>query len=122
MEYTDSEIQHILKLYKQRKEKNREKYEKIKDTEQFKLKNRARAKEHYHKNKQMKKDSYENDKEYIKYRNNYIYYKKQDRVEDFKLKYPERYMLLVDRNYIKPKVSCAKADADQHTVADASSI
>ena len=99
--YTDNEIQRILKLYKQQREKNREKYEKIKDTEEFKLKNRARAKEHYHNNKHLKQNAYQNDKEFIKCRNSYNYYKKQDRVEEFKNKYPEKYMMLIDRKYLK---------------------
>ena len=100
MEYTESEIQHILKLYKQRREKSKADYEKVKDTEEFKLKNRARAKEHYHNNKDLKKKHYEENKELIKARTSYQYYKKKDRVEEFKEKYPERYQKLVDVNYI----------------------
>ena len=38
MEYSEEEIQRILKLYKQNKEKNKENYQKIKDTEEFKIK------------------------------------------------------------------------------------
>lgn len=98
MEYTDAEIKHILKIYKQRREKDKEKYDKVKDTEEFKLKNRARAKEHYHKNKHLKKNAYEKDKEYIKCRNNYNYYKKNNREEEFKEKYPDKYMLLLERS------------------------
>lgn len=100
MEFSDNDIQHILKLYKQRREKDKEKYDKIKDNEEFKLKNRERAKKHYHENKELKQKTYLNDKEFIKCRNNYNYYKKLDRIDDFKNKYPDRYMLLIDRNYI----------------------
>ena len=110
MEFNDNEIEHILKLYKQRREKDKERYDKIKDTDEFKLKNRQRAKEHYHKNKDIKKNIYELDKEFIKCRNNYNYYKKQNREEEFKNKYPDRYELLVNRNYIKPVVNCVKGD------------
>jgi len=117
--FNEKEIQHILKLYKQRREKSKENYNKIKDTEEFKLKNRARAKEHYHKNKDMKKNAYENDKEYIKCRNSYNYYKKQNREEEFKKKFPDKYMLLLDRSCFQ---TSTEADADQHTVADVSSI
>jgi hypothetical protein len=101
MEYTESEIQHILKLYKQNKEKNKANYEKIKDTEEFKQKNRARAKAHYHGNKELKKNAYIQNKELIKARSSYRYYMKRDRVQEFKEKYPERYEKLVDMNYIK---------------------
>jgi hypothetical protein len=100
MEFNDNDIQHILKLYKQRREKDKEKYDKIKDTEEFKIKNRARAKEHYHNNKHLKQNHYNENKELIKARNSYQYYKKRDRIDDYKNKYPERYMMLVDNNYI----------------------
>jgi len=112
--FNEKEIQHILKLYKQRREKSKENYNKIKDTEEFKLKNRARAKEHYHKNKDMKKNAYENDKEYIKCRNSYNYYKKQNREEEFKKKFPDKYMLLLDRSCFQ---TSTEADADQHISA-----
>ncbi len=99
-EYTESEINNILKLYKQSREKNKERYNKIKDTEEFKLKNRARAKEHYHNNKEVKKNTYQNDKEFLKCRNNYNYYKKLNRCDEFKIKFPEKYIVLCDRNYL----------------------
>jgi hypothetical protein len=98
--YTENEIAHILKLYKQNREKDKAKYDKVKDNEEFKLKNRQRAKEHYYKNKEMKKINYQKDKEYIKFRNSYNYYKKLDRIDDFKNKYPERYSLLIERGYV----------------------
>ena len=76
--YTEEQIQHILKLYKQHRQKEKERYDKIKDTEEFKIKNRARAKKHYEENKHVKKN----------------------RVEDYKEKYPERYQMLIDANYL----------------------
>jgi hypothetical protein len=100
MEYTEDEIQHILKLYKQTKDKRRAYYDKIKDTEEFKTKNRAKAKEHYHENKELKKNAYIQNKELIKARSSYNYYKKRDRIDDFKEKYPDRYEKLVHVNYI----------------------
>ena len=99
--FTEEQIQHILKLYKQNKEKNKANYEKVKDTEEFKTKNRQRAKEHYHNNKHLKQNHYMVNKELIKARNSYRYYMKRDRVEEFKEKYPLRYEKLVHSNYIK---------------------
>jgi len=110
MDYTEDEIQRILKLYKQNKEKNKLNYEKIKDTEEFKIKNRARAKAHYHENKELKKNHYDINKELIKARTSYQYYNKRDRVEEFKEKYPLRYEKLVHNNYIKQDVSDAKPE------------
>lgn len=98
--FSESEIQHILKLYKQNKEKNKANYDKKKDTEEFKQKNRARAREHYHKNKHLKQNHYMINKELIKARNSYQYYKKRDRVDEFKQKYPLRYDKLIRGNYI----------------------
>ncbi len=96
----EEQIQHILKLYKQNKEKNKLKYDSIKDTDEFKIKNRARAKDHYEKNKHVKKNTYNENKELIKARNSYYYYKKQNRIEDYKVKYPERYQMLINMNYL----------------------
>jgi hypothetical protein len=107
MEYSEEQIQRILTLYKQNKEKNKENYQKIKDTEEFKMKNRARAKAHYHKNKELKKNHYEQNKELIKARSSYQYYLKQDRLDEFKEKYPFRYEKLIHSNYIKPASEAA---------------
>jgi hypothetical protein len=110
--FTEEQIQHILKLYKQNKEKNKANYEKVKDTEEFKMKNRERAKEHYHNNKHLKQNHYMVNKELIKARNSYRYYMKRDRVEEFKEKYPLRYEKLVHSNYIKPETE-KETDAQQ---------
>ena len=99
--FSESEIQHILKLYKQNKERNKAHYDKVKNTEEFKMKNRERAKVHYHKNKELKQNAYMENKEVIKARSSYRYYLKRDRVEEFKKKYPFRYEKLVCNNYIK---------------------
>jgi len=101
MEYSETEIQNILKLYKQKKEKQKQKYEMIKDTEEFKIKNRQRASEHYYMNKEKKKQYYEEDKEFFRCKGSYLYYKKLDRIEEFKELYPEKYQILIDRNFIK---------------------
>ena len=98
--YSEEQIQHIMKLYKQNRQKRKERYNKIKDTEEFKIKNRERANKHYAENKDMKKKQYEENKEFVKARNNYLYYKKRDRVEDYKEKYPEKYQMLIDMNYL----------------------
>lgn len=113
MEYSEEEIQRILKLYKQNKEKNKENYQKIKDTEEFKIKNRERAKAHYHENKELKKKHYDTNKELIKARSSYQYYLKKNRINEFKEKYPERYEKLVHVKYIKPKVSDAKLPSEE---------
>jgi hypothetical protein len=98
--YTEDQINQILKLYIQKRQKEKERYDKIKDTDEFKIKNRSRAKKHYEENKHVKQNMYQENKEFVKARNNYMYYKKKNRVEDYKERYPERYQMLIDANYL----------------------
>tara|TARA_R110002012_G_scaffold258263_1_gene438693 strand:+ start:414 stop:716 length:303 start_codon:yes stop_codon:yes gene_type:complete len=96
----DIQINHILELYKKGLERNRTRYQKIKDNEDFKIKNRTRAKNHYHDNKEKKQNFYNENKEYINARSSYNYYKKKDRIDDFKSKYQSKYELLIEKKYI----------------------
>jgi len=98
--FSESEINHILELYKKKKIKRADDYQKKKDNEEFKIKNRERAKAHYHKNKELKQNAYMENKEVIKARSSYNYYKKRDRLDEFKEKFPFRYEKLVCNNYI----------------------
>tara|TARA_R110002073_G_C9187876_1_gene557008 strand:- start:294 stop:638 length:345 start_codon:yes stop_codon:yes gene_type:complete len=100
-DYSEEEIHSILKSYKHKREKEKERYDRIKDTEEFKLKNRMCAKNHYDNNKDRYKEKYENKKDLIKARNSYYYYKKKNDMEAFKNKYPERYELLLIGGYFK---------------------
>ena len=47
MEFTEQQIKTIIEDHKNRLAKDRLKYEQIKDTEDFKIKNRQRSKEYY---------------------------------------------------------------------------
>lgn len=91
---SEQEIENILTKYKIRKEKDKQKYLQIKDDENFKIKNRARAKAHYEKNKDKKKERYEQNKDLAKARNSYYYYKNLNKINVFQEKYPERFDLL----------------------------
>ncbi len=100
-EITDSErIQKILQQYERKREKEKERYQLIKHTEDFKTKNRQRAKMHYENNKNIKKEKYENDKDFLNAKSQYYYYKKTDNLEKFKNKYPHKIELLKTRNLI----------------------
>ena len=98
MEFNDEEVKKILNNYA--KKRNREKmyYTQVKkdDVEYQKL-NRERAKKHYENNKEKKKERYENDKEFMKTRQLYYYYKKHDKLEQMKNKYPEKIELLKNK-------------------------
>ena len=102
-DFTESEIAIVLKRYKERKEKDKQKYLKIKDNEDFKIQNRARAKEHYEKTKDLRKETYRQQKELMNAKNSFYYYKRNDRVDEFQQKYPDRYELLKLNGYFNEK-------------------
>jgi len=99
-EFDEIQINKILSDYKNRRIRDRIRYETIKDDEEFKLKNRERAKLHYEKNKDKRKEKYIENNDLMKARNSYYYYKKNDKLDILQSKYPERYKLLVDNGYI----------------------
>lgn len=99
-EFTESQINKILNDYKNRRIRDKVRYETIKDNEEFKIKNRERAKLHYIQNKDKRKEKYIENNDFMKARNSYYYYKKKDKLDDLKIKYPERWQLLLDNNYI----------------------
>lgn len=99
-QYTDIEIDNILKSYKNKKESYKAWYNKIKDTDEWKDKNRARAREHYMNGyKEKKAEDYESNKELNRAKNSFRYYKNNDRIDEYKTKYPERYDMLYNINY-----------------------
>lgn len=100
MELTDIRIQSILKQYERKRKKEKERYQRIKDTEEFKNKNRERARNHYQQNKEIKKEKYDNNREFLNARSSFYYYRKIDKLDYFKEKYPDKVKLLNDNNLI----------------------
>jgi len=98
--YTEEQIKNIIQSYHQKREREREQYERVKDTEQFKIENRQRVKEWYEKNKDKRKQEYLNNKDIKLARSSYYYYKRIDKLDVFKEKFPEKHKLLVDNHYI----------------------
>tara|TARA_R110000782_G_scaffold148703_2_gene241433 strand:- start:39 stop:350 length:312 start_codon:yes stop_codon:yes gene_type:complete len=98
---TDPErIKKVLEQYEKKRLKEKERYQLIKDTDEFKVKNRERASNYYEKNKQNKKDKYDQDKDFLGARSQYYYYKKNERLDIFKEKYPNKVELLSQRNIV----------------------
>tara|TARA_R110000782_G_C14592298_1_gene389935 strand:+ start:60 stop:371 length:312 start_codon:yes stop_codon:yes gene_type:complete len=91
-------IQKIIQQYETKRAKEKVRYNLIKDTEDFKIKNRQRAKDHYVLNKNIKKEKYESDKEFLSAKSQYNYYKKLDKIDIFKEKYPHKIEILSQRN------------------------
>ena len=95
---TTEQIEKILNTYKAKKERERTYYHAVKKTDaEFVAQNRERAKAHYNKNKDIKKIKYESDKEYLKSKSLYNYYKKRDDLAKFETKYPDKVHLLKNR-------------------------
>ena len=99
LDLSEAQINKILIQYKNKREREKERYDQIKDTEDFKNYNRNKSKLHYENNKDMYKERYENKKELLKARNSYYYYKKKNDMEGFQKKHPERYELLLIGGY-----------------------
>lgn len=97
---SESEINKIIESYKKRREYEKGYYNSIKDTDDFKMKNRARAKAHYDKNKDIKLQKYKDNKDILNAKSTFNYYKKINKLEDFKEKKSEKYELLKSINFI----------------------
>ena len=102
MNLTDEQIQKILESYKKKREKENTYYHEVsKNKDDFKIKNRARAKAHYENNKDKKKEKYNNNKELICAKNLYKYYEKRDKLQIFEEKHPTKLDLLRENKIIK---------------------
>lgn len=100
LDLSEAQIQIILQSYKNKREREKQRYQEVKDTEQFKTYNRTKARTHYLNNKDKYKERYENKKELIKSKNSYYYYKRINKIEKFKEKYPQRYEMLLNGGYL----------------------
>lgn len=96
--YTDEQLDKLIESHKRILENRKKYYQKVKDKDDFKIKNRARSNEWYKNddNKNKVKQRYEDNKPYLKAKSSYKYYKKSNRLEYFKEKFPERWELIKD--------------------------
>ena len=103
MDLTADQIARILINYKNKRERENKYYHDVlKNSEEYKIKNRERAKEHYNNGyKEKKKQNYEANKEFIKYKSLYNYYKRNDKIDIFKDKHIDKYNFLIEKGYIK---------------------
>ncbi len=101
MDLTEKQIEKVLTDYKKKRERENKYYHEVsKHNEEFKSKNRERAKNHYHKKgKDMKKNQYEDNKEFVKARSLYNYYKKNNNLEKFKEKHECKCKILIEKGY-----------------------
>jgi len=93
----NEKIVKILKAYEQKRDREKQYYQEVKKhDEEFIKKNRERAKMHYEVNKDKRKEKYDKNKELNQIKSLYRYYKKKDKIEDFKDKHPEKYTTLLN--------------------------
>ena len=98
--YTEEEIAILVQRYDRKREQEHKRYHEQKKIDpEFIKKNRERAKKHYHKTLPQQRINYQNNKEYYTARGSYYYYKKQDRMNTFIQRYPDRVALLRERGY-----------------------
>jgi 2-oxoglutarate dehydrogenase complex dehydrogenase (E1) component-like enzyme len=102
MDITDEAIRKLVEQHKRKLEYYKNKYHnERKYNEEFMEKNRQRSRNHYERNKEAKKEYYLKNRDFMNAKNSYNYYKKRENIEKFKTKFPDKYQLLIDREYIK---------------------
>jgi len=103
MDLTAEQIARVLTNYKNKRIRETNYYHNVtKNKEEFKLKNRQRAKDHYANGyKEKKKQNYENNKELQQTKSLFNYYKKNDKIDKFKEKHESKYQMLLDKGIIQ---------------------
>ena len=102
MDLTAEQIARILTNYKNKRIRENKYYHEVsKNNEEFKNKNRERARNHYNNGyKQIKKQKYNDNKDIMKYKSLYNYYKKNDKIDIFKQKHNDKYDKLIEIGFI----------------------
>lgn len=91
---SEEQIKKIIDTYKKQRVKDKDRYETLKLNEDFKVKNRERARLHYVNNKEKKKQKYQDNKDILNAKSLLQYYKYNDKVDTFKDKHKDKYDLL----------------------------
>ena len=102
MDLTAEQIARILTNYKNKRIRENKYYHDVtKNKEEFKIKNRERAKAHYENGyKQKKRENYTNNKDILKNKALYNYYKRNDKIEVFKEKHEDKFKMLSEKGLI----------------------
>tara|TARA_R110000765_G_scaffold114032_4_gene206604 strand:+ start:1164 stop:1475 length:312 start_codon:yes stop_codon:yes gene_type:complete len=102
MDLSQEQIDRIVTNYKKKRERENKYYHDVnKNNEEFKIKNRARAKAHYDRvGKNMKKDKYESDKDLCQIKSLFNYYRKNDKIDIFKKKHESKYEILIEKGIL----------------------
>ncbi len=99
--YNEDKINKIIELYKKSRERDRIKYQRKKDNPDFIEQNRARAKAHYQAHyKDIKKEKYIKNQEFIKAKSLFYYYRRTNRIDEFKSKFPDKVQLMENHGFV----------------------
>ena len=97
----ENNINDVLLKYKNKRNREIKYYhEVLKNNDNFKIKNKQNSAIWYSNNKDKKKEYYLNNKEELKLKSQFNYYKKNNKLDILKTKYPERYKLLLEKGLI----------------------
>ncbi len=88
--YDNDMIIKIVNQYKRKKEKEKERYEIIKNDPDYKKKCCERSRQHYQENKEKRKEKYNEKKEYNNAKQLLSYYIKNDKIDIFKVKHSDK--------------------------------
>jgi hypothetical protein len=102
MDLSAEQIARILTNYKNKRIRENKYYHEVtKNKEEFKIKNRTRAKAHYHNGyKDKKRENYSNNKDVLQMKSLYNYYKKTDKLDIFKEKHEDKFNILNEKGLI----------------------
>jgi len=102
MDLTAEQIARVLTNYKNKRIRENKYYHEVtKNKEDFKIKNRARSKLHYDNGyNEVKKQHYQDNKDILKTKSLYNYYKKNNKIEIFKDKHKDKYDMLIEKGFL----------------------
>jgi len=102
MDLTAEQIARLLTNYKNKRIRENKYYHEVtKNKEEFKIKNRERAKAHYHNGyKDKKRENYSNNKDVLQMKSLYNYYKRKDKIDIFKEKHEDKFKMLSEKGLI----------------------
>ncbi len=89
------DVDKLVQSYLAKRKYDNDRYHKIKDNQEFKDQNNARAKKWYDANRQRRLDYYDANKQVKCAYQQFNYYKKQDRLSEFVLRFPSKWKLLL---------------------------
>ncbi len=95
MDLTETQISKILHQYLKKKQYDKDYYQIKKKDKDFAETNRQQSLQYYHKNRDRKIEYQQKNREKYLIINSFNYYKRHNRVDDFKKKYPERFEKIV---------------------------